>query len=66
LGETAQRALFTSFSDPANQWAAARKGPTFFSYSDNCLIGTDHGVVVEVYVKLRAKREKSDPIDPME
>ena len=39
---------FTSFSDPASQWTAARKGPAFFSYSDNYLIDTDHGVVVDV------------------
>ena len=39
---------FTSHSDPANQWTAARKGPAFFSYSDNYLIDTDHGVIVDV------------------
>ena len=39
---------FTSFSDPASQWTAARKGPAFFAYSDNYLIDTDHGVVVDV------------------
>ncbi len=32
---------FTSHSDPASQWTAARKGPAFFSYSDNYLIDTD-------------------------
>ena len=39
---------FTSHSDPASQWTAARKGPAFFSYSDNHLIDTDHGVIVDV------------------
>jgi len=39
---------FTSHSDPASQWTAARKGPAFFSYSDNYLIGTDHGVIVDI------------------
>ena len=39
---------FTSHSDPASQWTVARKGPAFFSYSDNYLIGTDHGVIVDV------------------
>lgn len=39
---------FTSLSDPASQWTAARKGPSFFSYSDNYLIDTDHGVIVDV------------------
>lgn len=39
---------FTSHSDPARQWTAARKGPAFFSYSDNSLIHTDHGVIVDV------------------
>ena len=38
----------TSHSDPASQWTAARKGPAFFSYSDNYLIDTDHGVIVDV------------------
>jgi len=39
---------FTSFSDPASQWTAARKGPAFFGYSDNYLIDTDHGVILGV------------------
>ena len=39
---------FTSHSDPASQWTAARKGPAFFSYSDNYLTDTDHGVIVDV------------------
>ena len=39
---------FTSHSDPASQWTAAREGPAFFSYSDNNLIDTDHGVIVDV------------------
>ena len=39
---------FTSHSDAASQWTAARKGPAFFSYSDNYLIDTDHGVIVDV------------------
>jgi hypothetical protein len=39
---------FTSHSDPASQRTAARKGPAFFSYSDNYLIDTDHGVIVDV------------------
>jgi len=39
---------FTSHSDPASQWTAARKGPAFFSYSTNYLIDTDHSVIVDV------------------
>ncbi|KIC09723.1 transposase [Leisingera sp. ANG-M1] len=39
---------FTSHSDPASRWTAARKGPAFFSYSDNYLINTDHRVIVDV------------------
>ena len=39
---------FTSFSDPASQWTAARKGPAFFSYSNNYLIDTDNGVILDV------------------
>ena len=39
---------FTSFADPASQWTGARKGPAFFAYSDNYLIDTDHGIIVDV------------------
>jgi transposase len=39
---------FTSFADPASQWTGAMKGPAFFAYSDNYLIDTDHGVIVDV------------------
>ena len=39
---------FTSYSDPASQWTAARKGPAFFAYSNNYLIDTDHSVIVGV------------------
>ena len=39
---------FTSFADPASQWTGALKGPAFFAYSDNYLIDTDHGVIVDV------------------
>ncbi len=39
---------FTSHSDPACPWTAARKGPAFFSYFDNYLIDTDHGVILDV------------------
>ena len=39
---------FTSQSDPASQWTGALKGPAFFAYSDNYLIDTDHGVIVDV------------------
>ncbi len=39
---------FTSHSDPASQWTAARHGPAFFAYSNNYLIDTDHGVIVDV------------------
>ncbi len=39
---------FTSHSDPASQWTAARKGPAFFNYSNNYLIDTDHSAIVDV------------------
>lgn len=39
---------FTAHSDPASQWTAARKGPAFFAYSDNYLIDTDHGIIMDV------------------
>ena len=39
---------FTSFADPASQWTGARKGPAFFAYSDNYLIDTDPGVILDV------------------
>lgn len=37
-----------SHSDPASQWTAAHKGLAFFAYSDNYLIDTDHGVILDV------------------
>ena len=39
---------FTSHSDPASQWTAARKGPAFFAYSNNYLIDTDNAVILDV------------------
>ena len=39
---------FTSHSDIASQWTAACKGPACFSYYDNYLIDTDHGVIMDV------------------
>jgi len=39
---------FTSHSDPASQWTAARKGPAYFAYSANYMIDTDHGVIIDV------------------
>lgn len=39
---------YTSHSDPASQWTAARKGPAIFTYSNNYLIDTDHSVIVDV------------------
>ena len=32
----------------ASQWTAARNGPAFFRYSDNYLIDTDLGVILDV------------------
>ena len=31
---TTVKPKFTSHSDPSSQWIAARKGPTFFAYSN--------------------------------
>ncbi len=45
---TTAKSKFTAHADPASQWTAARKGPAFFAYSDNYLIDTDHGVIVDV------------------
>ena len=45
---TTAKAKFTAHADPASQWTAARKGPAFFAYSDNYLIDTDHGIIVDV------------------
>lgn len=39
---------FTSHSDPASQWTAARKGPAYFAYSNNYLIDTDNAVILDV------------------
>jgi hypothetical protein len=38
---------FISRSDPAAQWTGAHKGHASFAYSDNYLIDTDHGVIVD-------------------
>ena len=45
---TATAPKFTSHSDPASQWTAARHGPAFFAYSNNYLVDTDHGIIVDV------------------
>ena len=45
---TTAKPKFTAHADPASQWTAARKGPAFFAYSNNYLIDTDHGVIVDV------------------
>ena len=45
---TTVKPKFTAHADPASQWTAARKGPAFFAHSDNYLIDTDHGVIVDV------------------
>ncbi|PUB12370.1 hypothetical protein DFP92_1109 [Yoonia sediminilitoris] len=39
---------FTVHADPASQRTAARKGPAFFAYSDNYLIDTEHGIIMDV------------------
>lgn len=39
---------FTSHSDPASQWTAARKGPAYFAYSTNYMIDTDNAVILDV------------------
>jgi len=39
---------FTSHSDPAPQWTAARKGPAYFAYSANYMIDTDNAVILDV------------------
>lgn len=38
----------TAHADPASLWTVARKGSAFFAYSDNYLIDTDHGIIVDV------------------
>lgn len=45
---TTGKPKFTAHADPASQWTAARKGPAFFAYSDNYLIDTDYGIIVDV------------------
>ena len=45
---TTTKPKFTAHADPACQWTAARKGPTFFAYSTNYLIDTDHSIIVDV------------------
>lgn len=53
---------FTSHSDPASQWTAARKGPTFFSYSTNYLIDTDHSVIVDVECTRSIRQAEVDSV----
>jgi len=45
---TEVKPTFTAHADPSSQWAAARKGPAFFAYSDHSLIDTDHGIIADV------------------
>lgn len=45
---TSVQPKFTSHSDPASQWTAARKGPAYFAYSANYMIDTDHAVILDV------------------
>lgn len=45
---TSVKPKFTSHSDPASQWTAARKGPAYFAYSTNYLIDTDNAVILDV------------------
>lgn len=47
-GATRVQPKFTSHSDPASQWTAARKGPAYFAYSANYMIDTDHAVILDV------------------
>jgi hypothetical protein len=53
---------FTSHSDPAAQWTGASKGPAFFAYATNYLIGTDNAVIVDVEAT-RAIRQAEAMID---
>ena len=39
---------FSAHADPASQSTAARKGPAFFAYSDNYLIDTNRGTIMDV------------------
>ena len=45
---TSVQPKFTSHSDPASQWTAARKGPAYFAYSANYMIDTDNAVIIDV------------------
>ena len=45
---TSVQPKFTSHSDPASQWTAARKGPAYFAYSANYMIDTDNAVILDV------------------
>ena len=46
LAETLPKRL--SLTDPQARWTAAPGGPTFYAYSTNYLIDTEHGVIVDV------------------
>ena len=46
---TTAKAQFIAHADPASQWAATRKGPAFFTYSDTYLVEKDHRTIVFKY-----------------
>lgn len=46
LAETLPKHL--SLTDPLARWTAAPGGPAFFAYSTNCLVDTEHGVILDV------------------
>ncbi len=56
---------FTSHSDPASQWTAARKGPAFFAQSTNYLIDTDHAVIVDVEASRSILQAEIGPVRTM-
>lgn len=56
---------FASFSDPASQKIAARIGTAFFTYFDNYLMDTDHGVIVDTKATRCIRQAKFGSTNPM-
>jgi len=56
---------FTSHSDPASQWTAARKGSAYFAYSSHYMIDTDNTVILDVKATRSVRQAKLGAMQTM-
>ena len=56
---------FVSPSDPAAQWTGAMRGPAFFAYADNYLIGVKFGVIMDVEASRAIRQPEVDAAKTM-